>query len=274
LNSLIRLLPCGRHFLCRRPARAVVIRSGERVFDSIAVVGHITLDMRTPIRELVAEGWESCEELGHALACMTRPLKRVRVYATDPNCCAIEACWNGSAQPAPIRATPRFPFGGVHLDLTHLAEPPMHAMVLPQPRLERLLDERAAELDADIRRGHEVVGVSQDDATVTADVRGPDGVTARYLVGCDGGHSRVRGMAGIPFPGTTYPEVNRIGQVTMPDSVTRLGNGDLDVLGQGRIRASFTRTDRGVFGFGSLTPGSCSSPPPRTSPPNPTTKRP
>ena len=103
-----------------------------------------------------------------------------------------------------------------------------------------------------------MVGVSQDDATVTADVRGPDGpyrVTARYLVGCDGAHSRVRDMAGIAFPGTTYPEVNRLAQVTVPDSVTRLDNGDLDVPGLGRIRAGFTRTDRGVFGFGSLTPG-------------------
>jgi 2-polyprenyl-6-methoxyphenol hydroxylase-like FAD-dependent oxidoreductase len=160
-----------------------------------------------------------------------------------------------STDPSPA---PRFPFGGVHLDFTHLADPPLHAMVLPQPLLERLLDERAAELGTDIRRGHEVVGVSQDDATVTADVSGPNGpyrVTARYLVGCDGAHSRVRGMAGIPFPGTTYPEVNRIGQVALPDSVTLLGNGDLDVAGQGRIRAGFTRTDRGVFGLGSITPG-------------------
>jgi hypothetical protein len=62
-------------------------------------------------------------------------------------------------------------------------------------------------------------------------------------------------MAGIAFPGTTYPEVNRLGQVTLPDSVTRLGSGDLDVPGLGRIRAGFTRTDRGVFGFGSLTSG-------------------
>src|SRR5581483_8816642 len=38
--------------------------------------------------------------------------------------------------------------------------------------------------------------------------------------------------------------------------VTRLDNGDLDVPGLGRIRAGFTRTDRGVFGFGSLGHGS------------------
>jgi flavin-dependent dehydrogenase len=57
---------------------------------------------------------------------------------------------------------------------------------LPQSRLERLLGEHADELGASIHRGHEVVGVSQDNAAVAAAVRGPDGpyqVTARYLVG-------------------------------------------------------------------------------------------
>ena len=103
-----------------------------------------------------------------------------------------------------------------------------------------------------------MVGVGQDDSTVTVDVRGSDGpyrLTARYLVGCDGSHSRVRDPAGIPFPGTTYPEVNRLGQATVPDSVTRLDNGDLDVPGLGRIRPGFTRTERGVFAFGRLTAG-------------------
>jgi hypothetical protein len=41
----------------------------------------------------------------------------------------------------------------------------------------------------------------------------------------------------------------------LPGSVTRLDNGDLAVPGLGRIRAGFTRTGRGVFGFGSLTHG-------------------
>ncbi|MBB5800466.1 2-polyprenyl-6-methoxyphenol hydroxylase-like FAD-dependent oxidoreductase [Saccharothrix ecbatanensis] len=165
----------------------------------------------------------------------------------------FEAACAGPAHPAP-----RYPFGGVHLDFSHLADPPLRGLTLPQPELERLLDERARELDADIRRGHETAGVHQDNATVTADVRGPDGtyqVTARYLVGCDGARSGIRDMAGIPFPGTTYPEVNRLGQVALPDSLTRRDNGDLDVPGLGTIQAgAFTRTDRGVFGFGWLTP--------------------
>ncbi len=163
-----------------------------------------------------------------------------------------------TASIGPIHTAPRLPFGGVHLDLSHLPESPIWGVQLPQPRLERLLDERARELGADIRRGHDVVVVTQDEAAATADVRGPDGLyraRARYLVGCDGPGSTVRDAAGIAFPGITYPEVNRLGQVTLPDSVPRFDNGDLDVPGLGRVRSgSFTRTDRGVFGFGQLTP--------------------
>ena len=152
-----------------------------------------------------------------------------------------------------------FPFGGVDVDLTHLAEdPPLQVMPLPQPQLERLLDERARELGADVRRGHEVIGASQNGVAVSVEVRGPDGtrqLACRYLVGCDGAHSRVRDIAGIAFPGTTYPEVNRLAHATVPDSVTRLDNGDLDVPGLGRVQAGFTRTDRGVFALGSLRAG-------------------
>ncbi|HEY2522802.1 MAG TPA: FAD-dependent monooxygenase [Streptosporangiaceae bacterium] len=163
-----------------------------------------------------------------------------------------------AASGRPIGPAATAPFGGMHLDFSRLADPPIRVAHLPQPRLERLLAEHARELGADIRLGHEVAGASQDDATVAVEVHGPDGLqrmTARYLVGCDGAHSRVRDAAGIPFPGITYPEVNRLGQATVPDSVTRLDDGDLDVPGLGRVRAGFTRTDRGVFGFGSLTSG-------------------
>src|SRR5439155_26591026 len=88
-------------------------------------------------------------------------------------------------------------------------------------------------------------------------VRGSDAqyrVTSRYLVGCDGAGSSVRDMAGIPFPGTTYPEVQRLALVTVPESVTVLENGDIDVAGTGRIPFGFTRTERGEFALGSTNP--------------------
>jgi 2-polyprenyl-6-methoxyphenol hydroxylase-like FAD-dependent oxidoreductase len=159
----------------------------------------------------------------------------------------------------PVRPAPGAPFGDMHLDFSPLADSPIWAVPLPQPRLERLLSERAAELGAVIRRGHAVTGVSQDDAAVTAEVQGPDGpsrLTARYLAGCDGAHSKVRDTAGIGFPGVTYPEVNRLAQATVPGSVTRLEGGDLEVPGLGRVRAGYTRNDRGTFAIGALGDGS------------------
>jgi 2-polyprenyl-6-methoxyphenol hydroxylase-like FAD-dependent oxidoreductase len=145
---------------------------------------------------------------------------------------------------------PRFPFGGLHVDFTQLEDPPMRAMLLPQPRLEGRLAERAAERGADVRRGHEVVGLHQDDDAVTVEVRGPEGpyaVAAHFLAGCDGGRSRVRDVAGIPFPGTSLPEIERLASVTVPDSVTVLDDGGLDVPGVGKIPFGYTATERGVF---------------------------
>ncbi len=162
-----------------------------------------------------------------------------------------------AASGRPVFALERCPFGDLHLDFSGLADRPLRGLQLRQQQLERLLDERARELGADIRHGAGISAVRQDDDTATAEVRGPDGsyrVSARYLVGCDGGRSTVRTAGGFPFPGTTYPEINRLGSFTLPASIARLDNGDLDVPGFGVVRAGFTRTARGVFAQGSTRP--------------------
>ncbi len=145
---------------------------------------------------------------------------------------------------------PRFPFGGLQLDFTRLTDSPMRTMLLPQSRLEGVLAERAIECGAEVRRGHEVHLLSQDEDRVTVGVRGPDGpyeVAARFVVGCDGGRSRVRDLVGISFPGTSYPEIERLASVTVPDSVTVLDDGSLEVRGVGKIPFGYTATERGVF---------------------------
>jgi 2-polyprenyl-6-methoxyphenol hydroxylase-like FAD-dependent oxidoreductase len=152
----------------------------------------------------------------------------------------------------------RLPFGGLHVDFSHLAVSPIELLVLPQPQLERLLDELAGELGAEIRRGHELIGLRQDGATVNADVRAPDGaysVSARYLVGCDGAYSRVRDLAGIQFPGITYPQVNRLAQVAMPADAMLHENGDVQFAGFGRVPFGFTTMERGLFALASTRPG-------------------
>jgi 2-polyprenyl-6-methoxyphenol hydroxylase-like FAD-dependent oxidoreductase len=165
----------------------------------------------------------------------------------------LERFESASGQPRPA---PRFPFGGLHVDLTQLADSPMQALLLPQPRMESLLEDIADERGADIRRGHEATGLSQDDEKVTVDVRAPAGpyrLTAQYLVGCDGVHSRVRDMAGIGFPGITYPDVHRFGSFPMPDSVTLLDDGDYEIAGLGRVHAGYTQTPHGIFAISSYT---------------------
>jgi 2-polyprenyl-6-methoxyphenol hydroxylase-like FAD-dependent oxidoreductase len=72
---------------------------------------------------------------------------------------------------------------------------------IPQPVTDRLLAERAAELGAELRRGRELVGLSQDDQGVTAEMADGTRHRSRYLVGCDGGRSTVRKLLGVDFPG-------------------------------------------------------------------------
>ena len=84
----------------------------------------------------------------------------------------------------------------VGLDTAH-----PYILGIPQPVTDRLLADRATELGAEIRRGREVVGLTQDDEGVTAALADGTLLGARYLVGCDGGRSTVRTSVGVPFPG-------------------------------------------------------------------------
>ena len=76
-----------------------------------------------------------------------------------------------------------------------------YVLGIPQPVTDRLLTERAVELGAQIRRGHEVTGVEQDDDGVTVELAGGARLRSRWLVGCDGGRSLVRRLLGVGFPG-------------------------------------------------------------------------
>ena len=58
-----------------------------------------------------------------------------------------------AAGTAAIRA-PRLPWGGTHVDFTPLADPPMAVLRLPQPILERVLDEFARGIDVLAASGH------------------------------------------------------------------------------------------------------------------------
>jgi 2-polyprenyl-6-methoxyphenol hydroxylase-like FAD-dependent oxidoreductase len=88
---------------------------------------------------------------------------------------------------------------------------------ISQPVTDRLLAEHATELGAEIRRGCELVGLSQDDQGVTAGLADGTELRARYLVGCDGGRSTVRKLVGIGFPGEPVKVETLLGEMEVTE---------------------------------------------------------
>ncbi|MEV7073736.1 rifampin monooxygenase [Streptomyces sp. NPDC093990] len=121
-----------------------------------------------------------------------------------------------------------------------------HAYILaiPQTVTDRLLAERAVELDAEIRRGCEVVGLSQDGDGVSAELADGTRLRSRYLVGCDGGRSTVRKLLGVGFPGAPARTETLLGAMEVgvePEEVTAV--------------VSEIRRTRKVFGLGPVGDG-------------------
>jgi 2-polyprenyl-6-methoxyphenol hydroxylase-like FAD-dependent oxidoreductase len=90
-----------------------------------------------------------------------------------------------------------------------------HSYVLgiPQSVTERLLTEHATEIGAEIRRGCELVALSQDEDGVTAELADGTRLRSRYLVGCDGGRSAVRKLLGVGFPGEPARHETLLGEM-------------------------------------------------------------
>src|SRR3954462_691117 len=121
-----------------------------------------------------------------------------------------------------------------------------YVLGIPQPTTERLLTEYATELGVEIRRGCELVGLSQDDNGVTVDLADGTQLRSRYLVGCDGGRSTVRKLLGVGFPG----EPARRGGLAGGGGWWRGGVGATAARGEGPAGGTGVRRTRGGWGGG------------------------
>ncbi|WP_159617630.1 FAD-dependent monooxygenase [Arthrobacter zhaoguopingii] len=77
---------------------------------------------------------------------------------------------------------------------------------LEQSKNERILLAELQRRGGDVLWNRRLTGLSTRTGGATAEFSGPEGpltVTARYVVGCDGGSSAVRTLSGIPFEGVT-----------------------------------------------------------------------
>ncbi len=108
-------------------------------------------------------------------------------------------------------------FAGMDKPAPHLDTAHAYVLGIPQTTTERLLAERAAELGAELWRGCELVGLSQDDQGVTVELADGTELRSRYLVGCDGGRSTVRTVLGVGFPGEPAKVETLLGEMAVAE---------------------------------------------------------
>ncbi|MFC9439477.1 FAD-dependent monooxygenase [Nocardia sp. NPDC057030] len=122
----------------------------------------------------------------------------------------------GMLDPLLDLSVPRGQFGGhfaglpVELDCRPWRTRHPYPVGIPQTRLEAFLEQLLLDQGVPVLRGVDVSAVEQDSAGVTVgDVRGS------YLVACDGGHSTVRKLLGVPFPGTAGTMSSVVADLTL-----------------------------------------------------------
>ena len=92
-----------------------------------------------------------------------------------------------------------------------------YVLGIPQTVTERLLTEHAIEVGAEIRRGCELVGLSQDEQGVAVELADGTQLRSRYLAGCDGGRSTVRKLLGVGFPGEPSKVETLLGELEVTE---------------------------------------------------------
>ncbi|NUP29569.1 MAG: monooxygenase [Nocardia sp.] len=122
----------------------------------------------------------------------------------------------GLLDPLLDRALPRGEFGGhfaglpIELDCRSWRTRYPYPVSIPQARLEAFLEQRLVDRGVPVLRGFEVSAIEPDsDGVTVGDIRG------NYLVACDGGHSTIRKLLGVPFPGTTARMYSVVADITL-----------------------------------------------------------
>ena len=125
-----------------------------------------------------------------------------------------------------------------------------YVLFLAQSETEKILKEKMETLGARTERGIELLSMTQRDGGVEAMLRNADGreeqFAARWILGCDGAHSIVRELTGIPFAGGGVGLSFYLGDLELegPDVPSDLISLHLhagDVVFMGRLTEKWTR---------------------------------
>ncbi|WP_112244331.1 FAD-dependent monooxygenase [Kribbella monticola] len=143
-------------------------------------------------------------------------------------------------------------FAGLRLDFSDFPTRYPFTLGIVQAAIERELDDYVTDLGAKVRWGSPMVGFRQDTTGVEVETGGGDRIRCEFLVGCDGGRSAVRKLAGIDFSGTDATMTGLLADVELADPPAdtvfsrRRGPGDFSVMAfqPGWYRLMVQRHDR------------------------------
>ena len=109
-------------------------------------------------------------------------------------------------------------FAGKILDLSDFPTRFPYGLGLRQARIEPIMADWVNELSVRLYRGRAVTGFEDRGSHVDVVLDDGSSLRALYLVGCDGGRSLVRRMAGIAFPGSDATISNIIANVELAET--------------------------------------------------------
>jgi 2-polyprenyl-6-methoxyphenol hydroxylase-like FAD-dependent oxidoreductase len=112
-------------------------------------------------------------------------------------------------------------FGTTVLDMSDFPTRHPYSLGIWQNQIERIMASWVAELSVQIHHGAEVLGFTCDATGVDVEWSGGGSLRAQYLVGCDGGRSVIRNVAGIEFPGWDPTKSNLIAEVEVTEEPPR-----------------------------------------------------
>jgi 3-(3-hydroxy-phenyl)propionate hydroxylase len=119
------------------------------------------------------------------------------------------------------------------LDMSDFPTRHPYALGIFQNKIERIMAAWIAELpQINVEYSREVIGFAQDGVGVEVRLADGDSHRAQYLVGCDGGRSLIRKLAGIEFPGWDASKSSLIAEVEVTEETpTGIRHDEIGVHG-------------------------------------------
>jgi 2-polyprenyl-6-methoxyphenol hydroxylase-like FAD-dependent oxidoreductase len=162
---------------------------------------------RRGVRAMIIDRHSGPAQQTRAMAVHARTLEIYSKLGIAERALELGRRGNGANMWAEGKWAARIPLGEIGKSVS----PFPFVLMLGQDDNERIMGEHLRNWRMAVQWNTELTGLSQEPGQVSATLKQPDGSTRRiqaaYVAGCDGGHSAVRELCGITFPGAPYEHV-------------------------------------------------------------------